>query len=70
VTWTTLRHVLPFLSGTAGTAGVLLGLLVGFHSVPAAANRDWQFFAVQILCAAIVLIGGVLVLMSALEVRK
>jgi hypothetical protein len=69
VTWTTLRHVLPFLSGVSGSASVLIGLLIAYHSVPAAANRSWQFFAVQFLCAVVV-IGGALALLSTVEVRK
>lgn len=69
MTWTNLRHVLPFLSGVSGSASVLIGLLIAYHSVPAAASRSWQFFTVQFLCVVVV-VGGVLALLSTLEVHK
>lgn len=61
---------MPFLSGVVGGAAVIIGFLIAWHSVAAIRDRDWQFFAVQFLCAACIGIGGVLFLLTVLEMRN
>lgn len=70
MTWSTVRALLPFLSGIGGGAAVVIGFLVAWHSVSAIGDRDWQYFTVQSLCAAIIGIGGVLFLLTVLEMRN
>lgn len=70
MTWSLARAALPFLSGIVGGAAVIIGFLIAWHSVAAIGSRDWEFFTVQFLCAAIVGIGGVLFLLTVLELRR
>jgi len=70
MTWTAARAVLPFLSGVVGGAAVIVGFLIAAHSTAAIRDRDWQYFTVQFLCAACIGIGGVLFLLTVLELRK
>lgn len=70
MTWTQARAVLPFLSGIVGGGAVIIGILIAWHSAAAIRDRDWQFFIVQLLCATIIGIGGVLFLLTVMEMRK
>lgn len=70
MTWAAARAALPFLSGIVGGAAVIIGFLIAWHSVAAIRERDWQFFTVQFLCAAIIGIGGTLFLLTVLELRE
>lgn len=70
MTWAQARAVLPFLSGIVGGGAVIVGFLILWHSTAAIRDRDWQYFTVQFLCAAIITIGGVLFLLTVLELRE
>lgn len=70
MTWALARAALPFLSGIVGGAAIAIGLLIAWHSVPAIGDRDWQYFTVQFLCAACIGSGGVIFLLTVLELRK
>ena len=70
MTWALARAALPFLSGVVGGAAVVIGLLIAWHSLPAIGDRDWQYFTVQALCAACIGAGGVLFLLTVLELRE
>lgn len=65
-----LRSALPFLSGIVGGAAVITGFLIAWHSAAAIRDRDWQYFTVQFLCAACIGVGGVLFLLTVLELRN
>jgi hypothetical protein len=65
-----VTSVLPFLSGIVGGSAVIIGFLIAWHSADAVRDRDWQYFTVQLLCAAIIGIGGVIFLLTVLELRN
>ena len=62
--------MMPFLSGIVGGAAVIIGFLIAWHSVAAIQDRDWQYFTVQFLCAACIGAGGVVFLLTVLEMRR
>lgn len=70
MTWSIARAALPFLSGIVGGAAVIVGFLIAWHSTSAIRDRDWQYFTVQFLCAVCIGSGGVLFLLTVLEMRK
>lgn len=69
MTWSIARAALPFLSGIVGGAAVVIASLILWHSAAAIGDRDWQYFTVQALSAACIGIGGVLFLLTVLELR-
>lgn len=60
----------PFLSGIAAGAAIVVSFLVAWHSLPAIRDGDWGFFTLQFLCAACTGSGGVVYLLTVLEIRK
>lgn len=62
-----MRPWLPFLTGIAGGAGVIIGSVIAAQALTAITDRDWGYVVALVLAAACIGIGGMLVLISALE---
>lgn len=60
---------MPFLSGVVGGGAVIIGFLIAWNSRLAIREGDWQYFTVQLLCAACIVVGGALFLFTVLELR-
>ena len=58
-----------FVQGMVGGAALVVAFLICVHAgYGALFDRDWGYLAAQAVAASIIGIGGVLVLLSALEI--
>lgn len=69
--WTWLRQWLPFIAGMIGGGAVLAGAFLLYQTVrDLLVYGDVQYAVAVFLCAAIIGIGGVLVLTNTMEVHQ
>lgn len=62
--------MIAFLTGACSAALVAVGALVAALSGTAAGSGDWTYFSLLLVWSAVLGIGGALVFISAMEVRK